>query len=65
MSRMDPCLDASGRPKRRYYSEAEALEMAAFLRRTHGASLRAYTCPTCRGWHLTKQAEGGRAIGWL
>ncbi len=54
------CLDSSGNPKRRYFSEQEALNVAAYLHTAREISLRVYKCGTCGYWHLTKDT---RAFG--
>lgn len=43
--------------KRRYWSQVDALVMAArcVTRRSLGAGLGTYHCRNCRGWHLTRQ----------
>ena len=41
--------------KDRYSSEGDAL--AAVVRRGTSTPLRAYECPLCEGWHLTKRVE--------
>lgn len=41
--------------KRRYWSEVSALIVAA--KRQTSYPLRAYECPNCNGWHLTKKVD--------
>lgn len=43
--------------KRRYWSEVDALVQAAKLvcQPRKIPTLRAYQCPSCGGWHLTKR----------
>ena len=41
--------------KRRFRSEHEALEKAAYLHRRKGMVLAVYECPFCGGFHLTSQ----------
>jgi hypothetical protein len=56
-----PCTSCQGRdgqPKATYGSEADAARRARILRKEQGHSLRVYSCPSGRGWHLTK--ESGR-----
>jgi len=49
--------------KRRFEDKKEATTFINFFRRTgrgrHGRpdDLRAYPCPNCRGWHLTKEVD--------
>ena len=49
------CLDGNGNPKRRYFSEQEAENTAAYLEKTRNQTLRVYRCPDCGYWHLTKR----------
>jgi hypothetical protein len=49
--------------KDRHASEADAYAAASHRvgnRHDKPAALRAYLCPDCRGWHLTKHANGLR-----
>jgi hypothetical protein len=39
----------------RYPNEEEALLVARLRERAAKVKLRAYTCPECRGYHLTSQ----------
>ena len=49
------CTDAKGEVKYLYMSKKEA-ELAKELRqREEHITLKIYTCPTSRGWHLTKE----------
>ena len=49
------CTDANGDIKYLYMSKKEA-ELAQELRqREQNITLKIYTCPTSRGWHLTKE----------
>jgi hypothetical protein len=42
--------------KRRYWSQVDALVMAArCIERGHVGALGAYRCRNCAGWHLTRQ----------
>lgn len=52
-------LRVAGCDKRRYWSEIEAIGMAAKLRGPlrSVSKLRAYKCPKCDGWHLTKKTK--------
>ena len=52
------CLDSSGNPKNRYYSENEARNSARYQQETRGVKLRVYHCPECGFWHLTKRLYG-------
>lgn len=49
------CLDSCSVPKKRYYSEAQAESMAAYLQNKKGLWLRVYKCPDCNYYHLTKK----------
>jgi len=44
---------ASGKRVRRTFTEAAAAALR--LSRQRGYGLRAYRCPDCDGWHLTKR----------
>ncbi len=45
--------------KRRYWSQVDALVMAArCMERRDVGALAAYRCRNCAGWHLTRQAGG-------
>jgi DNA-directed RNA polymerase subunit RPC12/RpoP len=48
--------------KRKYETEGEALATAAHQIASNDApkDLRAYRCPHCESWHLTKNANKGR-----
>lgn len=48
--------------KRRYGSRIGAMLALAECRHTAGCRTerRLYRCPLCGGWHLTKQARGGK-----
>ena len=49
------CTDANGEIKYLYSTKREA-ELAQELRqREQHVKLKIYTCPTSRGWHLTKE----------
>ena len=49
------CTDTNGEMKYLYMSKKEA-ELAKELRqREQHINLKIYTCPTSRGWHLTKE----------
>ena len=49
------CTDTNGEMKYLYMSKKEA-ELAKELRqREQHINLKIYTCPTLRGWHLTKE----------
>jgi hypothetical protein len=42
--------------KRRYWSQVDALVMAArCIERRNVSALGAYRCRNCAGWHLTRQ----------
>ena len=41
--------------KRAYRNRTVALEVAAKCRDQRGVALRAYACPFCGRWHLTKK----------
>lgn len=43
--------------KRRYHSKLDAELNAMMYSRDSGHTLRAYKCPRCGGWHLTKQEK--------
>jgi hypothetical protein len=43
--------------KRRYFTEIDALVMAAKRVACGAPGLRAYQCPHCSGWHLTKKID--------
>ena len=48
--------------KRRYWSQVDALVMAArCMERRDVGALAAYRCGNCAGWHLTRQAAAVRA----
>lgn len=47
-------LMACGR-KRRYKNRTDAENMARLRMRNGAPPLRAYHCPHCDGWHLTKR----------
>lgn len=40
--------------KFRYVSKADAMAAASEALRRKAVALRAYKCPICHGWHLTK-----------
>lgn len=44
--------------KQRYHDHEEAILSARSYQRKRQTHLRAYECPFCNGWHLTKQAVG-------
>jgi len=44
--------------KRAYWTRAEAECVALVLTQISGMRLRAYECPHCRDWHLTRQCAG-------
>lgn len=49
--------------KRRYWSQVDALVMAAHcLARGNVGALAAYRCRNCDGWHLTRQAGDGASL---
>jgi hypothetical protein len=49
--------DRSCLRKRRYWSQVDALVMAArCMERRNPGVLAAYRCRNCDGWHLTRQA---------
>ena len=49
------CTDSNGEMKYLYMSKRE-VELAQELRqREEHINLKIYTCPTSRGWHLTKE----------
>jgi len=41
--------------KHRYKSRHQAMNMAAKVMSRRGTNLRAYSCPFCFGWHLTRR----------
>lgn len=43
--------------KRRYRSQGQAKRAAAEFSERYLATYRTYSCPHCRGWHLTTQLE--------
>ena len=43
--------------KRRYHSRLDAELNASRLMRDNGLTLRAYKCPLCHGWHLSKRVR--------
>jgi hypothetical protein len=47
------CVGRNGAPKRRYFTEGEALENANHRRGLGAPPLRVYYCPSCGGYHLT------------
>lgn len=53
-------LEKQCRGKRRYADKKAAVIEANLIlkshRRNRPKALRAYPCPDCRGWHLTKSA---------
>jgi hypothetical protein len=49
--------------KRRYWSQVDALVMAArCVARGHVGPLATYRCRNCDGWHLTRQAGDGASF---
>lgn len=52
------CFGRDGRNKATYGSRTDAERRAEILRDDQGVQLRAYVCPSGRGWHLTKNASG-------
>jgi len=58
-----PTCGESGQRKRIYASKGEALATAARVlanpRNRSASALRAYHCPRCKGYHLTKQVDNG------
>lgn len=46
--------------KTRYRSQDEAKRVADKVKHLRGTNLRIYYCEHCRGYHLTKQARGGK-----
>lgn len=51
------CLDGSGNPKRRYFSEMQAVNTVTYLQEAKGIALRVYKCGICGYWHLTKDTR--------
>ena len=51
------CLDGKGDPKRRYFSEQEARNIAAYLHTERGLLLYVYKCENCKYWHLTRHCS--------
>lgn len=49
-----PDIQAACTTKKRYTTETYARRVAAELSEARGYPLRAYGCPHCGGWHLTK-----------
>jgi hypothetical protein len=50
------CKERSCLSKRRYWSQVDALVMAArCIERRNVPALGAYRCRNCAGWHLTRQ----------
>lgn len=47
--------------KHGYMSEAGALVIAARMAGKNTKTLRAYRCPKCQKWHLTKQPKRAEA----
>lgn len=43
--------------KKRYFSEDEANETAAYQEKLNGLKLRSYHCQECGWWHLTKNLD--------
>ncbi len=43
--------------KVKYKTEAHAWRMKNIQEKKNSISLKVYSCPCCKGWHLTKQAE--------
>lgn len=41
--------------KKRYRTEGIAEQVAEKVLRERGAKVRAYYCPVCLGWHLTRK----------
>ncbi len=53
----EDCLDCNENPKKRYFSETEAKNMANYLTESKGVLLRVYHCVDCGYWHLTRSAK--------
>ena len=55
--------DRSCLRKRRYWSQVDALVMAArCMERRNPGALAAYRCRNCDGWHLTRQAGDAASL---
>ncbi len=48
------CVDSHGNPKKRYFSEQEAICTMDYLEKVNNKKLRVYQCPNCGHYHLTK-----------
>jgi len=50
--------------KEAYGSKAAARRVANYCFKARGADLRAYQCPQCRKWHLTKERADRTPRDW-
>ena len=51
------CQRRDGLTKRIFRSRAKARKAARKLQGSLGGSARAYECPCCGGWHITRQPD--------
>lgn len=51
--------------KRPYLTQADARRVAERAMKKRGVPLRAYECPNCRWWHLTKRLRPANDNGGM
>ena len=60
MYKSTTCLTVRGEPCSTYYSEAEALEGAKYVKLEHGTDMSPYQCSKCGDWHLKHAGHLGK-----
>lgn len=46
-----------GCEKKQQYDKKSAITLVNYARKKRGGILRAYSCPVCKKWHVTKLEE--------